>query len=153
MNETISHSRILPPTGLLIAVLLALGLHFTMPTTQIVPGAWRLLGVLPVILGILISYAAEKQFHQAETTVNPFKESDCLVTEGLYRFSRNPMYLGMALILLGIACLLGSLTPFAVIFIFMGWIQVQFIRHEEQMLSTQFGQDWLEYTERVRRWF
>ena len=138
--------------GLLVAVLLALGFHFVLPVPQVVPGVWRLLGILPVVLGIAISYMAEKQFHQAGTTVNPFAESSRLVTEGLYRVSRNPMYLGMVLVLLGIAILLGSLIPFLVAFIYAGWLHRRFIRREEQMLSTQFGQDWLEYKARVRRW-
>jgi protein-S-isoprenylcysteine O-methyltransferase Ste14 len=152
VNRTTSYPKIMPPTVLLVAVLLMLGLHFLLPVTQIVPGIWRLQGLLPLCLGLAISFASEKQFHQAGTTVHPFKESSRLVTDGLYRFSRNPMYLGMALILVGVALLLGSLTPFGVVAIFVGWIQFQFIRREEQMLYTQFGQDWLEYRARVRRW-
>ena len=84
--------------------------------------------------------------------MQPFEGSSCLVTDGLYRFSRNPMYLGMVLILLGVALLLDSLTPLWVIALFVGWIHSQFIRHEEEMLFAQFGQDWLEYKARVRRW-
>lgn len=129
-----------------------LGFHFLFPITQIVPGLWRFLGLLPLGLGLAISYAAENQFQQAGTTVNPFKESSRLVTDGWYRFSRNSMYLGMALVLVGVGLLLGSLTPFGVIVIFVGWIDIQFIRREEKMLSTQFEQDWLEYKARVRRW-
>ena len=142
----------MPPAVLLAAVTLMLGIHFLLPITKIVPGFWRLLGILPLGLGLAISYAAEKQFLQAGTTVNPFKESSWLVTDGLYRFSRNPMYLGMALILAGVAILLGSLTPFGVAALFVGWIHFRFICREEEILSTQFGQDWLEYKARVRRW-
>lgn len=152
MNENAPYRNILPPTSLLIAVLLMLCLHFLFPIAQIMPGLWRFLGFLPLGLGLAISYAAENQFHQIGTTVHPFKESNQLVIIGLYRFSRNPMYLGMALVLVGVALLLGSLTPFAMIVLFVGWIQIKFIHREEQMLSTQFGQDWLEYKARVRRW-
>jgi protein-S-isoprenylcysteine O-methyltransferase Ste14 len=152
MNKTISFSKILPPTLLFAAVLLMLALHFLIPVVQIVPVFWRLVGIFPLGLGLAISYVAEKQFHQAGTTVQPFEGSSCLVTDGLYRFSRNPMYLGMVLILLGVAFLLGSLTPLWVIVFFVGWIHIQFIRHEEEMLFAQFGQDWLEYKARVRRW-
>ena len=137
---------------LLAAILIVLCCHFLVPVLHIVPGFWRLLGLLPLGLGIAISYAAENQFHQAGTTVDPFKESSRLVTDGLYRFSRNPMYLGMALVLVGVAILLGSLAPFAVIACFVGWVHRQFIRVEEEMMRTQFGQDWLEYRAEVRRW-
>ena len=58
----------------------------------------------------------------------------------------------MALVLVGVALLLGSLAAFGVIALFVGWIYIQFIRREEQMMSTQFGQDWLEYKADVRRW-
>jgi protein-S-isoprenylcysteine O-methyltransferase Ste14 len=153
MNQTtINYPKILPPTYLLGSILLMLGSHFLFPTMQLMSGLWRLIGILPLVLGIVISYAAEKQFHQARTTVHPFEESSQLITDGLFRFSRNPMYLGMALILLGVALLLGSLTPFGAIVLFLWWIDNQFIRREEQMLATQFGKDWLEYKAQVRRW-
>ena len=142
----------MPPTVLMAAALLMLGLHFLSPVTQIVTGLWRLMGLLPLGLGLAINVVADKQFHQVDTTVRPFEQSNRLVMDGLYRFSRNPMYLGMVVVLVGVALLLGSLTPFGVIPAFIGWIQIQFIRHEEQKLSTQFGQDWLEYKARVHRW-
>ena len=103
-------------------------------------------------LGLAINFAAERQFHQVNTTVKPFEKSSHLVTDGLYRFSRNPMYLGMALVLMGVAALFGSLASFGMVLLFVGWIDTQFIRREEEMLCTQFGQDWLEYKARVRRW-
>ena len=152
MNEVTSYPKILPPTVLLAAVLLMVALHFLLPITHNVASFWQLLGILPLGLGLTISYIAENQFRQVDTTVNPFKESSRLVTDGLYRFSRNPMYLGMALILAAVAILLGSLTPFGVVALFVGWIHFQFICREEEILSTQFGQDWLEYKARVRPW-
>ena len=152
MNKAITIPKIMPPLGLLIAVLSMLGLHFLSPGTQVLPGFWPLLGLVPLGLGLVLSYAAENQFRQAGTTVQPFEESNQLVMDGLYRYSRNPMYLGMALILFGVALLLGSLTPFGVIGLFVIWIHFQFIRHEERMLFTQFGQDWLEYKAKVRCW-
>lgn len=152
MNKTSSYPKILPPTGLLVVLLFMLAMHFLFPITQIVSTFWRLLGIFPLGLGLLINYAADNQFHQAGTTVQPFEDSRRLVTDGLYRFSRNPMYLGMALVLLGAAFLLGSLVPFGLITLFVVWIHIQFIRREEEMLSTQFGQDWLEYKARVRCW-
>jgi len=104
------------------------------------------------VLGVAISYAAERQFIQMGTTVHPSGVTNQLVTEGFYHYSRNPMYLGMVLALLGVALLLSSLTPFGVIPPFTWWIRSQFIRREEQRLATQFGQDWLEYKAQVRGW-
>jgi protein-S-isoprenylcysteine O-methyltransferase Ste14 len=152
MNKAITIPKIMPPLGLLIAVLSMLGLHYLYPVTQVVPRFWPLFGLFPLGLGLALSYAAENQFRRASTTVQPFEESSQLVVDGLYCYSRNPMYLGMALILLGVAFLLGSLTPFGMIVLFVIWIHFQFIRREERMLFTQFGQDWLEYKEKVRCW-
>lgn len=152
MNDTITYPKILPPTGMLAALLLMLALHFVFPVWQDPPVVYRLLGFIPLGLGIYTSYAAEKAFHRFGTAVHPFHESSTLVTDGLFGFSRNPMYLGMVTVLLGAALLLGSLTPFGIIPIFTGWIEAQFIRREEAMLATQFGQDWLEYKASVRRW-
>ena len=107
---------------------------------------------MPLTTGIIASYMAEGQFRRAGTTVQPFDSSSVLVTDGLYHISRNPMYLGMVVILGGVALLLGSLTPFGMLLLFAVLINDQFIRREEQILATQFGQDWLEYKAQVRRW-
>jgi len=152
MNETKPYPNIMPPTILLGAVLLMLGLHFLFPIVQLVPAFGRLIGLLPLLVGLALNLVAERQFVRAGTTVNPAGKMSQLVTDRLYRYSRNPMYLGMALILLGVALLSGSLTPFGVIPLFTWWVGSQFIRREEASLATQFGQDWLEYKAQVRRW-
>ena len=73
---------------------------------------WNLLGLLPLGVGVLLNLNADQVFHQLPTTVKPFARSSTLVTQGVYQFSRNLMYLGFALILLGIAILLRSLVPY-----------------------------------------
>jgi protein-S-isoprenylcysteine O-methyltransferase Ste14 len=152
MKQNTRHPKFLPPTILFIALLLMLVSHFLFPIFQVVLGFWRFLGFLPLLSGLILSFGAERQFHQLGTTVHPFKDSSILVSDGFFRFSRNPMYLGMALILLGAALLFGSLTPLGIFAFFIGWIDTQFIRLEEEKLSAQFGQDWLEYKAQVRRW-
>jgi protein-S-isoprenylcysteine O-methyltransferase Ste14 len=150
--STTLHSKILPPTWLLTAVLIMLGLHFTLPAAQIVPAPWMLLGLIPLVAGITISTIADRDFKQVGTTVNPFEKPSQMITSGLFHFSRNPMYLGFLVLLVGIAILLGSLTPLGVILPFIWLINTRFIRIEEQMMAAQFGQDWLEYKAKVRRW-
>lgn len=63
------------------------------------------------------------------------------------------MYLGMVLILIGLAILMGSLTPFIVVIVFGALMELVFVRTEERMLEQKFGSAWLEYKKRVRRWF
>ncbi len=71
---------------------------------------------------------------------------------GVFRLSRNPIYLGYVLLLVGVAFLLGRLTPFFVIPFFIVLIERLFIPMEEKMLTAKFGQSYLEYQEQVRRW-
>jgi protein-S-isoprenylcysteine O-methyltransferase Ste14 len=151
MNKT-SHNKVLPPTILLMALLFMLGLHFLFPVFKIIPAPWNFLGLLPVAVGIAINYLADDSFKRVRTAVNPFHKPSTLVTSGVFRISRNPMYLGFALILLGVAVLLGRLIPFGVFPLFMAWIQIHFICIEERMLENQFDQDWFEYKAKVRRW-
>ncbi len=129
-----------------------LAAHFIIPVTTVFPAPWNLAGLLPLILGIAINILADRQFHQKHTTVKPFQVSSALITDGVYHFSRHPMYLGMVLILIGVAMLLGSLTPFNCIPFFVLLFDKIFIKVEEQMMEEQFGEAWKRYVKEVRRW-
>ena len=144
--------RIMPPTLFWMCILLMVPLAWVWPLVTVFPVPYNVFGVVPLCVGLAFAIWGSRKFDQVGTTVKTFDQPDRLVTDGLFRVSRNPMYLGMALVLLGIACLFGGLVPFLVLILFMGWVHRQFIRHEEAMLFTQFGQDWLEYKARVRRW-
>jgi len=144
--------KLMPPTYMLIAMLAMIALNFLFPLAIVIPSPWNLLGIIPIALGVYISIVAEKSFRDVKTTVTPFAESSMLVTNGMYRISRNPMYLGIILILIGIAIMMRSLTPFAVIPIFLVLIEKRFITVEERMLAKKFGAQYLTYTKKTRRW-
>jgi protein-S-isoprenylcysteine O-methyltransferase Ste14 len=146
------HKPVLPPTYLYAAIAVMVALHFLFPVKRIIPFPWNLLGVLPLALGAALNIIADKAFRKAKTTVKPFQESAALITDGVYRISRHPMYLGFVLILIGLAVLLGSLTPFFVIPIFAVVMDRVFIVVEERMLDEKFGQAWLAYKGQTRRW-
>ena len=143
---------VLPPTYLWAAMIVMAALHFVFPVARLIPFPWQLAGVLPLLLGAALNISADKAFRDARTTVKPFQESAALVTTGVYRLSRHPMYLGFVLILLGLAILLGSLTPFIVVPLFALLMDRAFIVVEEGMLAEKFGQVWLDYKQRTRRW-
>ena len=143
---------VLPPTYLWIAMIVMAALHFLFPVKRIIPFPSDLLGVLPLALGAALNIIADKAFRAAKTTVKPFQESAALITDGVYRISRHPMYLGFVLMLLGLAILLGSLTPLWVVPIFAIVMDRVFIVVEERMLAEKFGQAWLDYKAKVRRW-
>jgi protein-S-isoprenylcysteine O-methyltransferase Ste14 len=144
--------KLMPPTYLLIAILLCIILHFLIPILYIIPSPWNFLGLVPLLLGIWINLSADRAFKQAKTTVKPFKESNSLIQEGVFRFSRNPMYLGFVGILFGISFLLRSVSPYLVVVVFVILIDVMFIQVEERMLETKFGDEWEHYRSKVRKW-
>ena len=143
---------VMPPTYLFIAIVIMVALHFSFPAAIIIRIPWNLVGMIPLAAGVILNLVADKDFKQHRTTVKPFEESTVLLTSGVYRLSRNPMYLGFELILIGVALLLGSLTPLAVVLLFPLLMEARFIRAEERMLARQFGRSWSAYQEEVRRW-
>lgn len=150
-SETRS-KRALPPTYLLVALLIQVALHFGLPVMKVIPVPWNLIGIIPVICGVALNLIADQAFKKVGTTVKPFQESTELVTGGAYGISRHPMYLGYVLILAGVAVMLGSVTPFLVVPVFAVLMEVVFIRVEERMLEESFGEAWVGYKDAVRRW-
>jgi len=95
---------------------------------------------------------ADRLLKQKGTSVKPFEPTSVLIVDGPFRFSRNPMYLGMVLILAGIALALGTLSPWLVVPVFMWQIMRRFIVAEEAKLAAAFGNRYIEYRRKVRRW-
>ena len=106
------------------------------------------------ITGISLDLTGLIAFVRAKTTINPLKpaSSAVLVTGGLYRLTRNPMYLGMLLVLLGWAVFLSSLASLLVAPLFVFYINRFQIAPEERVLEEKFGAVFRDYTQRVRRW-
>jgi len=144
--------RILPPTYLLGAIILMVAFHFLCPLRQISYFPCTLVGIVPLTVGIVLNLLADRSFKRHSTTVKPFQESRVLVTHGVFRISRHPMYLGMVLILVGIAMLLGSASAWAIVVAFGVVFDWFFIRAEERMLAETFGAAFEQYRKRVRRW-
>jgi protein-S-isoprenylcysteine O-methyltransferase Ste14 len=145
-------TRILPPVVLLLA-LVAMGmLHAVAPGARPLGEGLRWAGAAPIAAGVGLVLWCAGLFRRADTTIIPFQESSSLLTAGPYRWSRNPIYSGMALALSGVALALGSLTPWLVLPAFVGWIERRFIRGEEAMLRARFGAEYEAYCARVRRW-
>ena len=108
---------------------------------------------LVMALGLAIQSVAAKRFRKAGTSFSLEGDSSSLVTSGPFRYSRNPIYLGMLLWLLGLAILLGSLSAFALpvlVFLLANFILIPM---EERSMREKFGEEYLDYQSRVRRWF
>ena len=142
----------LPPTYFNSSILLIVLIHFIWPGDIIIYFPWNLLGIIPVFIGAFLNLLADKAFKINKTTVKPFEESTTLITKGVFKISRNPMYLGMAWVLIGISIFLGSITPYIVVILFVILMQLIFIRVEEDMLAKTFGDTWLNYKKTTRSW-
>lgn len=151
MPET-RRKQILPPFYFAVALLLTLLVHFVAPTPRVIAPPASLLGLIPIAVGIALNLLADRALKKHGTTVKPFERSSHLVTSGIFAASRHPMYLGMVLILGGLAVLLGTLAPFVVVLVFAVLLELRFIGAEERMLAETFGDSWQGYRKRVRRW-
>jgi protein-S-isoprenylcysteine O-methyltransferase Ste14 len=144
--------RVVPPVYLLAAVALMLLLHHLVPVRQLIAWPWRWAGLAILIAGLLFGFSAVALFRRHHTTLRPGHRSTQLVDRGPFRFTRNPMYVGMTIALIGVAILLGSLTPWAAVPLFVWVINRNVIPLEERMLLSAFGEEYAQYQSRVRRW-
>lgn len=144
--------QILPPTYFWGFFLLMIGLHFLFPLMKVIVSPYNYIGILLLIIGLLFNVWSSNFFNRVKTTVKPFEESSCLVTEDLFKYSRHPMYFGMLLALVGLFTLLGSITPLFVIPVFVWVFTKKFILIEEKALQEKFGEDYLKYKIKVRCW-
>ncbi len=142
----------MPPILLLIAIVAMAVLHREWPVAEWATLPWTLFGLAPICAGIGLAVWAARLFRKRGTTIRPGFESSVLVTSGPFRVSRNPMYLGMALLLIGIGVLMGSVTPLLVVPVFVVLIHTMFVRMEERMLEAAFGAEYAAYRHRVRGW-
>lgn len=147
-----TNNKILPPRYFFIAIVLIFLVHFIIPVVKFIPYPWNLIGIILIIIGSFLNLVADKKFKDLNTTVKPYENSAALITDSVFGLTRHPMYLGMVLILLGISMFLGSLTPFLITGVFVVLMEIIFIRVEEDMLEEQFGTEYLEYKQRVRKW-
>ena len=113
---------------------------------------WSILGSLLIGVNGLLITPVLRRFRRAGTPFNPRKAASVLITDGPYRFSRNPSYVSLTLVYLGIGLLLNNgwiLILVAPVFLVMDlWV----VRKEERHLETRFGEDYLRYKAAVRRW-
>ncbi len=145
--------KIPPPILALLTVAIILGLWYARlcPLTN----PWAIpTAVLFIVIGVAFGFPSMVRFRKAGTTIKPThpEKATRLVVNGMYRFSRNPMYLGATLILLGIAVFLDdglALLPAPLFAVYLNCFQ---IIPEERALEELFGDEYRDYKKRVRRW-
>ncbi len=141
-----------PPAIFGVSFLAGLGIDFIYPSPSM--PLWLQLGsgIAFVVAGVLLIRSSMQSIDQAGTTYNPYAASTALVTSGIYRHTRNPGYLGLAVIQIGLAMMIDS--PWIVVTTIVAVvITSQFvIKLEEEKLGRTFGQEYQDYVTMVRRW-
>jgi protein-S-isoprenylcysteine O-methyltransferase Ste14 len=141
-----------PPLFFLSALVVAFIVNWMWPLPIFGPANVRWAGLAGVVLGIMIIAAGRVALKKAGTNINPTKPVTALVRSGPYRFSRNPLYLGLTLIYLGLSVALN--TWWAVGFLVPVWLVMHFavVRREERYLEGKFGDVYRQYRATVRRY-
>jgi len=153
VSQSHTDSRFLvPPLYFLVALALMGFFHTAAPGAYIIQEPYRYGGIVLMGLAFALIVWSALLFRRAGTNIRPHLPSTALVTSGPYRHTRNPMYLGMAGMLLGAGVFMGSISPFIVIPAFMALITERFILPEEAKMEAAFGREYLDYKARVRRW-
>ncbi len=146
-----THPKILPPHVAISSLILVTILHYLIPT-PVIPKPFNYFGILFFILGLAVLFWSFGMFRKKETPILPGQKPTALVIEGPYKFTRNPMYLGVATALLGVAVYLGDLLAFLAPTIFFAFVSIKFIPREEKLMENLFGKKYINYRNKVRRW-
>ncbi len=147
-------TRIPPPVYALCAAGLIWLLDRYVPSLRWVNAPWNELGWALIAIGLGMDFSAVVSFIRRRTTISPMRpdRTSHLVISGLYRLSRNPMYLGLVLTLSGWAWLLGCPIGLIVVWLFARVLVIVQIAPEEAALRERFGDTYLEYSRHVNRW-
>ena len=146
--------KIPPPAVALVIALVMWGITFLVPSFDLPFFVRTITSVIIAALGFAISVAGIVSFRQAQTTINPMKPdmATALVSSGIYRKTRNPMYLGILLGLLGWGVFLANALSVLCAFVFVPYMNRFQIRPEERSLAALFGVEFMAYKASVRRW-
>ncbi len=144
--------RVHPPVIYLVALLVGVGLNYCRPIS-LLPGRWGgLTGIVLITVGLAIMWPVLRRFRRAGTTFHPHKPASALVTDGPYRFSRNPAYLALTLWYLGSGLALNNAWVLLLVLPLLLVMDRRVIPREERHLEAKFGADYRRYKAQVRRW-
>ncbi len=143
---------LLPPVVVLMAISLMLVLHAQWPIAHWLVSPFNWIGWVLVACGFAAANWHARLFRHLNTNINTFGEPGSLTREGLFRRTRNPMYLGMLVCLIGVACVLGSLSPLVGPLGFFVLANFWYIPIEEKAMANKFADEYLDYKHTVPRW-
>lgn len=151
-NKPVKRPLFIPPQIAFIALVIGSLLHALLPVTWRVLPAVPIIGVVLMIVGVALALWAVLLFRAKRTPVYPTTQPTTLVTSGPFRFTRNPIYLGFLTILLSVVFLIGSLPMLVAPLLFLLVMNFYYLPFEETKMEKTFGETYLNYRQRVRRW-
>jgi protein-S-isoprenylcysteine O-methyltransferase Ste14 len=146
--------KVPPPVVAVLAAGFIWGASRAVPTLGFTLPHRNAFFVALLLAGIFVAISGVTAFRRAKTTVNPLKpeQASTLVRSGIYRYTRNPMYLGLLLALLGWALFVSNVIAFVLLSAFVLYLNRFQIAPEERVLASKFGQEFAAYKAKVRRW-
>ncbi|MGB0061470.1 methyltransferase family protein [Candidatus Binatus sp.] len=150
-STALTTMKIHPPLLAGVLLLITLALHFMLPEAR-TAGWYQVIGLVVVAAGVGVSCFAAAIFQARETTKNPYGEPTAFVALSPYTWTRNPMYFGITTALFGLAVFFSSIAMLLAPAVFFAVIDRVVIPREEETMERLFGQDYRDYTYRVRRW-
>ena len=144
--------KIYPPLMVLAAIITQLLIGYVAPVEPLLSETWQYIGIAFMVLGFAIILLAARSFRKNKTTIIPDGQPSALMEGGLFAYSRNPIYLAMAVLLIGSGLAIGHIWALIVVPIFILLVQHIWIVKEEENLEAEFGQIYRNYKMRVRRW-
>jgi protein-S-isoprenylcysteine O-methyltransferase Ste14 len=136
--------KTIPPAYFLALLLLSIALGVFLPVVRIVHYPYTYVGIAPIAIGVLLNFWADALFQRNKTPVKPHLKPTALITSGIFRVTRNPMYLGMVLILFGVSVCVGPMMAFVSPVVFFLISERRFIPPEEAAMENLFGETYLE---------
>jgi protein-S-isoprenylcysteine O-methyltransferase Ste14 len=150
-DTTLTTMRIHPPVLAGALVLATLVLHFILPEQRSV-GWYQVIGLIVTAAGVALMFFAAAIFQARGTTKNPYGEPTAFVVQPPYTWTRNPMYFSFVTVLVGLAIFFESIAMLLAPAIFFAVIDRMVIPREEETMERLFGQEYLDFKNRVRRW-
>lgn len=150
MNTTVP--RVPPPAFCVLAIIIMLLLNQFVPLGRWLDYPWKKIGIVLIVGGFCLGLGCGLFFRKLGTNPKPGAKATLVVTKGPFRFTRNPMYVSLTIILIGVAILLGTFSPLIVIPVFFLFIHYRFVLKEEILMEEWLGEAYLEYKRKTPRW-
>ena len=144
--------KIKPPHIAFSLLFLSWLLDYLFPQYRFIKGNYRFIGIAALLAGLSLTFSSFYLFKKNKTPILPGRKPAFMVAEGAYKFTRNPMYLGVTTALFGFSVYFGNILSFLAPIMFFLIINLKFIPFEEKLMGDIFGRKYISYKNKVRRW-